>query len=323
MNIKTKMIAGVAVITVLLLGFLMYLRSYTNGAVSDLEGMRDHELALANAAWSVRYYDQIRNSVLAEGLQTITFHSRLDGETGTTEGNESSETIIVDGQEFESTVLSESVSEAVDQRGDLTAIYESSNQALRKAISFGLANSSGSALGHLEHVKATEDKVLAASTKLIGLLLTGQIADSEQVLINEYKPTRDEFLQATDAFFQNQESSIQQSIANKISDTENARNTSMVILGTLILAIGGIATILAQNIATRVQQLTAISNRISEGEIDGLNINLSGKDEISQLGESMNGVVAAFEVLYQQAEAVMAQGPALREVAAAERNDEQ
>ena len=45
-----------------------------------------------------------------------------------------------------------------------------------------------------------------------------------------------------------------------------------------------------------------MSKRLTKGEIEGLSIGISGDDEIGELGESFEGVLAAFHLLKEEAE---------------------
>jgi methyl-accepting chemotaxis protein len=84
--------------------------------------------------------------------------------------------------------------------------------------------------------------------------------------------------------------------------------TGIVLALAVIVGIA-IGLVLAKHVVGRLSKLTAASDRISKGDIKGLTIELSGRDEINRLGDSMSGVVAAFEELYAETAALTA-GPA-------------
>jgi hypothetical protein len=47
----------------------------------------------------------------------------------------------------------------------------------------------------------------------------------------------------------------------------------------------------------RLAQLKGVSDRLARADIEGLSIDISGNDEIGEIGESMKGVAAAIEEL--------------------------
>ena len=71
--------------------------------------------------------------------------------------------------------------------------------------------------------------------------------------------------------------------------------------GIAILAAVGITIFLSNSIAGRVDRLTVVADKLSQGEVDGLEIDVTGDDEIGRLGESLQGVLAAFELMRDEA----------------------
>ena len=55
-------------------------------------------------------------------------------------------------------------------------------------------------------------------------------------------------------------------------------------------------------VAKPLEKLTNVSQKLSKGEIEGLEIDIEGKDEIGSFGESFKGVLAAFHFLKDAAE---------------------
>ena len=62
------------------------------------------------------------------------------------------------------------------------------------------------------------------------------------------------------------------------------------------------ALIMRAKVAVPLKKLTNVSEKLSKGEIEGLEIDIKGKDEISSFGESFKGVLAAFHFLKDEAE---------------------
>ena len=71
--------------------------------------------------------------------------------------------------------------------------------------------------------------------------------------------------------------------------------------GIAILAAVGITIFLSNSIAGRVDRLTVVADKLSQGEVDGLEIDVTADDEIGRLGESLQGVLAAFELMRDEA----------------------
>ncbi len=69
-----------------------------------------------------------------------------------------------------------------------------------------------------------------------------------------------------------------------------------------ILIVMAAFFVIRAKVSNPLNKLTDVSNKLSVGDIDGLELNVSGKDEIGRLGESFQGVLAAFNLLRDQAE---------------------
>jgi len=93
-------------------------------------------------------------------------------------------------------------------------------------------------------------------------------------------------------------------LGGRISLAGSTLQRNMVLVGTGV----GIAVILAamlllkKKISEPIAKLTAVSEKLSRAEIEGLQIDVSGNDEIGQFGESFKGVLAAFHMLMEEAE---------------------
>ena len=95
-------------------------------------------------------------------------------------------------------------------------------------------------------------------------------------------------------------SSLQSNINGKAVTVRN----NMIIIGVAVAVVLIIAAffIIRAKITMPLQKLTAVSNKLSQGEIEGLSIDVKGKDEISAFGESFQGVLAAFNFLKDEVE---------------------
>ena len=94
------------------------------------------------------------------------------------------------------------------------------------------------------------------------------------------------------------------SLQSNINDKAVTVRNNMIIIGVAVAVLLIIAAffIIRAKITMPLQKLTAVSNKLSQGEIEGLSIDVKGKDEISTFGESFQGVLAAFNFLKDEVE---------------------
>ncbi len=74
------------------------------------------------------------------------------------------------------------------------------------------------------------------------------------------------------------------------------------ISGGLLFLLGGLGLLTVRSIVRRLAALRAVSGRLANADVEGLSIDISGKDEIGEFGESMKGVHAAIEELLHVAQ---------------------
>ncbi len=93
-------------------------------------------------------------------------------------------------------------------------------------------------------------------------------------------------------------------LQNSISEKSSILQRNMLIIGATvaIVIILLAALIMRAKVAIPLKKLTTVSDKLSNGEIEGLEIDLKGKDEISRFGESFKGVLAAFNFLKDELE---------------------
>ena len=85
----------------------------------------------------------------------------------------------------------------------------------------------------------------------------------------------------------------------------SARANQMIALGlaaTLLALLGTSGFLIVRSILRRLAGLKAVSDRLAVADIDGLSIDISGKDEIGEFGGAMIGVRAAIEELLHAAQ---------------------
>jgi hypothetical protein len=93
---------------------------------------------------------------------------------------------------------------------------------------------------------------------------------------------------------------LQKTINEKGSDLQ--RNMWLVGFGVALLIVLVAIFVIKAKISNPLNKLTEISEKLSMGEIEGLELDVQGKDEIGKLGESFRGVLAAFHLLKEKAE---------------------
>ena len=94
-----------------------------------------------------------------------------------------------------------------------------------------------------------------------------------------------------------------------LEQQELAARKQMLALGAtggclLLLTVGGLIVVL--NVSSRLACLKLISDKLAQGEIAGLAIDIGGKDEVGEFGRSLKGIQAEIEELA----AVRGGGPA-------------
>jgi HAMP domain-containing protein len=94
-------------------------------------------------------------------------------------------------------------------------------------------------------------------------------------------------------------------VEDSINDKSGDIQKTMWIMGCVVAALIVMAAffVIRVKVSNPLQKLTDVSNKLSVGDIDGLELDVSGKDEIGKLGDSFQGVLAAFNLLKDQAEA--------------------
>ncbi|HUE63571.1 MAG TPA: hypothetical protein VMO78_04260 [Rhizomicrobium sp.] len=89
--------------------------------------------------------------------------------------------------------------------------------------------------------------------------------------------------------------------AQQISVHKN-QALALTISAGLLLLLGVFGFLTVRSIVQRLAALRAVSGRLAKADVAGLSIDVSGKDEIGEFGESMKGVRAAIEELLHVAQ---------------------
>jgi len=77
-------------------------------------------------------------------------------------------------------------------------------------------------------------------------------------------------------------------LSSNISDKGSDVQTNMIIYGIIVAVVVIILAFLIiwSKITTPLKKLTAVSQKLSKGDIEGLEVDVSGSDKIGQFGES-------------------------------------
>lgn len=90
---------------------------------------------------------------------------------------------------------------------------------------------------------------------------------------------------------------VTQSVAAQTQSASHARNLALATAGGLLVVLGVVGLIVVRDILGRLARLKAVSDRLALADISGLNVDVSGHDEIASFAASMKGVHAAIEEL--------------------------
>lgn len=86
-------------------------------------------------------------------------------------------------------------------------------------------------------------------------------------------------------------------IALQQAQAQQQRNTVLAIAIALIAMICVVGAVVVRSFMTRLGLLKQVSDKLANADVEGLNIDISGSDEVGELGQSLTGVSAAIEEL--------------------------
>ena len=99
------------------------------------------------------------------------------------------------------------------------------------------------------------------------------------------------------------ESRVQSTVAAQQASVRTNQTIALGVSSGLLFLLGALGFLTVRSIVGRLAVLRAVSDRLSKADVAGLSIDISGKDEIGEFGESMKGVHAAIEELLHIADA--------------------
>lgn len=106
-----------------------------------------------------------------------------------------------------------------------------------------------------------------------------------------------------DKVVQRLEARVQSTVAAQQIAVRDNQKLALGVSGGLLFLLGMLGLLTVRSIVQRLAALRAVSSKLANADVQGLSIDISGKDEIGEFGESMKGVHAAIEELLHMAEA--------------------
>ena len=105
-----------------------------------------------------------------------------------------------------------------------------------------------------------------------------------------------------DKVVQRLDARVKSTVAAQQLSVHRNQTLALGISAGLLFLLGGLGFLTVRSIVQRLASLRAVSGRLANADVEGLSIDISGKDEIGEFGESMKGVRAAIEELLHVAQ---------------------
>ena len=105
-----------------------------------------------------------------------------------------------------------------------------------------------------------------------------------------------------DKVVQRLEARVQSTIAAQQQSARRNQSLALGFSGGLLFLLGLLGYLTVRSIVKRLGNLHAVSSRLARADVEGLSIDITGKDEIGEFGESMAGVHAAIQELLHAAQ---------------------
>jgi hypothetical protein len=93
------------------------------------------------------------------------------------------------------------------------------------------------------------------------------------------------------------ETRVETTVAAQQASARRNQTIALGLSGALLVLLGVMGSLTVRSIVQRLAKLRAVSDRLAVADVEGLAIDISGKDEIGAFGESLTGVHAAIEEL--------------------------
>lgn len=327
MSIKMKVLAVFGVSIVLVVILAAYTITAQGNSTNDLEDLQtnvnedmsainDTELPLYTEAWKIKWLDEVLTSSAARYIQAEGDSYWVDRYWE--KADELTAAFIATGAipdpDTEPLASDQDLQYFVDVSfaNDALVAYESQIIYLvEEGVS--LAAEGNDAEAALKYKEAEDILYGETIPKEIDWYDGGpQDSVPNTIYDDTYPNYKADYWEGMIQFFAAQEGRIQDHIAETETslsttvqdqiDQSNSTRTIVIVLIIVIVVVNIILGLwLAMNITSRVNKLKTISDRLAKGDIEGLQVDISGNDEIGQFGESFKGVLAAFNELYNEA----------------------
>ncbi len=293
MNIKNQLLSvfGVSLVLTLVLsgvfvGFtgkvstgLEDLHTYQEETAEALENFRDAELVLLNNAWEMKYLDEART-------HTITRYIQSGGQS------------YWAGRYLEQ---DEQMTTALASAEDMATAEDLKTLASVKTAGAKLADYDAHIISLVEEGVASSDDVAKEA----------KFKAAAEILVGDYDIQKAIYYGGMRSFFTHQQERLDESIDLRvaeahismvkaqglINDAKDGQTKTVLLIGAIVAVNAVLALRFSNSLTSRIGQLTKVSEKLSIGEIEGLSVDISGNDEIGDLGEAMKGVVAAFNTM--------------------------
>jgi methyl-accepting chemotaxis protein len=106
-----------------------------------------------------------------------------------------------------------------------------------------------------------------------------------------------------DKVVQRLDARVKSTVAAQQVSVRRNQTLALGISAGLLCLLGLLGFLVVSSIVRRLAALRGVSRRLANADVEGLSIDISGKDEIGEFGESMKGVRAAIEELLHVAQA--------------------
>lgn len=107
-----------------------------------------------------------------------------------------------------------------------------------------------------------------------------------------------------DKVVQRLDARVKSTVAAQQLSVRRNQSLALGISAGLLSLLGLLGFLTVRSIVRRLAALRNVSRRLANADVEGLSIDISGKDEIGEFGESMKGVRAAIEELLHVAQAL-------------------
>lgn len=207
----------------------------------------------------------------------------------------------------QSAVVAQHLLEPTD---DHVAQYGELEEALHEELEEAEGKLSAVDFAPFEELHHEIDELAEIEEQLFALIAAGNMVEARELALlregqafaeGEYGHELEEFNEATAEFIADQQGRLDAAVAAQSASVNRGRIIGVALSVIALVVMGGAGWQFSRSVSGRINRLTVVADRLSQGEVDGLEVNVTGGDEIGRLGESLQGVLAAFELMRDEA----------------------